>query len=229
MAETVLIAPADSPLGTALVEQATEQGLQVIAAVRPEEALSKKDTTGTDSNSEESARVLKLPWNRRSLLSARNLLLEGLNAFEDIEKAIILHIAEADAKPLHELPPVSIETVVDSRIKSPLFLIKALIQYYLRRKEGILAFALYEPASVPLTALAASASAGFKALVASLLGIYQNEDFTINGYTSHSEEPEGYATFILHSLTGRAKQTTGKWFRHNTNPLQALSRGRRQT
>ena len=223
MPKTILIAPADSSFGTALVGQAVSTGARVIAAVRPDTTLrSEEDESGPSEDS-----LLELPWNRRSLLSARNVILQGLNTYGAIDRAIIVHVAEAESHPLHELPPVSIETVVDDKVKSPLFMIKELLQHFLRAQTGSLSFALHEPAGVPRTALAASAAAGFSALVGSLLGIYQNEEFQVCGFTSHSDDSDSYASFILHTLQGKSGQSTGKWFRHSGGALHALSRGRR--
>ena len=223
MPNTVLVAPADTRLGTALTALLRGAGARVIAAVGPE-AEENGEEKEPEDNSES---LLELPWNRRSMLSARNIILEGLNTYGEIDQAFILHSTKADSHPLHELPPVSIEAAVDASTKSVLFFIKELLQYFLRTQQGAFSLLLYERSGTPRTPLAAAAAAGFRAVVGSLLATYQNEHFSINGFVSHNEEPEAFAEFTIQTLAGKAGQATGKWFRQSAGPLHALARSNR--
>jgi hypothetical protein len=171
--------------------------------------------------------MVPVAWNTRSLLSARNVLLEGLNTFGTLDTAVVAHERRADAHALHDLPPVSIETLVDRRIKSPVLLIKELLRHYLRAQAGSLCLALHEPPGVAVTPMDSLSANGFTALTDALLSTYRNEAFRLNAFLSRHEDPTEYADYILSTLVGRAAGVTGKWFRHAGRPLHSLGRSRR--
>ena len=208
METCVFIAPGDTPLGGALVEEADRNGYRVISTAdkAPEKAAEKPDQEGQATSSS-----LTVQWTRRSLLSARNAVLAGLNASGRIDLSIIIHESVPDQKPTHELSPVDIERQIDSEQKGTLFLLRELLACFVRQKSGRLAMVHYSPGEFTALPLCAAAAAAFHGVADALFTLYQNEDMIINGFESTREEPDGFARHIFQTLEGKAVH--GKWYR----------------
>ena len=118
MEKCIFISPGDTMLGRELTEGADKNGDLVISAITQEP----ENPEPSDSQS-----PLLCLWNRRSLLSARNAVLAGLNTFDRIDTAVIIHEAVQDEKPIHELPPVLIEQSTDIHMKSQFFMLREIL------------------------------------------------------------------------------------------------------
>lgn len=202
----VLVAPGDTALGRLLVKLIEAEGRGIIAAFEGE-----IPGTGED---EHDTLLLQRKWNRRSLLSARNLVLEGLNALEEINVAIVIHECRQDERSIHELSPTSIERIIDDSVKGTFFLLRELMSYFVRKGTGTVAMVHYSPGDYTKLPLDAALSAGFYAATDSLSTLYQNEAITINGFECSRERPEEFAGYILQTLSGKAATTNGKWYRY---------------
>lgn len=213
MEKCMLISPGDARLGEALTDQADKYGYNVIATVDHEV-----------DNEPDKLSPLYLTWNRRSFLSARNAVVAGINAFKSIETAIIIHESVQDAKPLHELAPVSIDQTVDFSTKGHMFMLRELLAFFVRQGSGNLAMVYYLPGDFTQLPLCAASSGAFRDTVDALSTLYQNEDITINGFESGRDQPTAFAHFIFQTLHGKAAQAGGRWYRFGSSRRRGRSR-----
>ncbi len=208
-AETrVLIAPGDTALGRVLVNLEADAGNLIVAALENDASAINESGDGNES------RRIDGKWNRRSLLSARNLVLQGLNTFGKIDKAILIHECRQDERSIHELSPTAIDRSIDESLKGIFFLLRELMSYFVRQGTGNLAMVHYSPGDYTKLPLDAAFSAAFRAATDSLCTLYQNEEITINGFECFRERPDDFGKFILQSLAGRAASTKGKCYRY---------------
>jgi NAD(P)-dependent dehydrogenase (short-subunit alcohol dehydrogenase family) len=220
MERCILVAPGDTDLGMELTQHALRAGMNVICT-----SSRKIENPGEDIKPEGKNDSLITPhWNMRSLLSARNVLLSGLNTFGRIDEAILIHTRYKNNQTLHEVAPVSIEKAVDTHIKSHFFILKELLSLFLKQQNGILALAIHSPEEFTASPLDASAIAGFNALANSLFTIYQNEKIDINAFESETENTSEYAEFILDTHRKKAGTSKGKWYHFGDGPFGNIRR-----
>jgi hypothetical protein len=211
MENRLLIAPGDTRLGEAVASEAERSGYRVALGV----------ARTVEGQSEEQSPLL-LEWNRRSLLSARNLVLQTVNALGGIDVSVVIHEPVPDAAPTHELSPAAIERQVDYYQKSGLHLIRELLACYMRQKAGMLSLIHYAPENVPELPLSAAASAAFCSTTEALFELYQNEEFIINGFDCTKEGPARFARFYFQTIEGKTGH--GKWHRYGAARRKAKSR-----
>ena len=89
--------------------------------------------------------LLVIEWNRKSPISAKNVLLTALNRFDRIDETLLLLTPELDQKLLQETATETIDRAVDTWIKGSLFLMKAVLVLYGQKQEGALALINHVP------------------------------------------------------------------------------------
>jgi NAD(P)-dependent dehydrogenase (short-subunit alcohol dehydrogenase family) len=202
MDKFMLITPGDTKVGAALVAQAGTDGYSV--------AL----TTGSDIDAENGETLpLQINWNGRSVISARKTVLSCVNTFERLDSVVIINETRQDEKPVHELSPVAIEEYIDLTLKGIFFMLREVLACFVRQGSGVLAMVNYVPEDYTLLPLCAATAAAFKSATDSLSTLYQNENITINGFECTHEPPERFSRFILQALSGKAGETSGRWYR----------------
>ena len=202
MDKRIFITPGDTGLGAALAEKASMAGWAVATT-------SKED--GTAPGREENPLIIACKG--RSFLSIRKSFIDSLNALGGIDVALLLHEAHQEERPVHELTPAAMEEYIDIRMKNLFFILREILSLFVRQRSGILAMVNYIPEDLTLLPLCAAAAAAFRAVADSLATLYQNESIVINGFDCINETPERYSRFILDLLSGKAAQTSGKWYR----------------
>ena len=155
--KTILIAPFDGPLASALGTEASAQGWSVaLAMVRgPSAAAAAKAAPG----------VVTLAYDPRSYVSASSLVLSAINALGGLDAAIlILDPASAKADFLSGRPG-ELSGLVEERCSGPLFLARELVRRFEARKSGaILLLAPENPRDSALGPIASMASGAFEGL-----------------------------------------------------------------
>ena len=182
MKRTILVTGKNTALGSRLIEGFISEGFQVAATVK-----SKKDLAISGSASEKN--LLAIPWNRRSPLSARNVLLGALNSFKKIDEAVILYTPDGDSRQLHELPAPVIEEMIDSQIKSQFFMLKEILLYFAKERKGVVSLIMHTEGTETLAPLDAIAMSSFEALTESVFTFYQKEPFFVNAFKSSLPRP----------------------------------------
>jgi NAD(P)-dependent dehydrogenase (short-subunit alcohol dehydrogenase family) len=206
MGKTFFVAGTEGNLTTDLVHAALTKKERVLATLDPRTEMPpiEQDWEGN---------LRYVPWNRPSPLSARNILLEGVTFLEKIDEAIVVHSAEEDGRPFHELSSADIERALDRSMKGFFFLLRELLGFFQRQKSGLLTLVEYDPAG-RLHPLPYASSGTFRALGSALFAQYGNEPFILRGLTSAVTQPEEFARYILESCE-RPEKTAGRWTKYS--------------
>lgn len=220
MDKSMFITPGNTTLGASLAIDADTDGYHVAATTADEIPDEREDHL-----------PLLISWNGRSLVSARKAILTCLNTFERIDTAVIIHETRQEELPVHEMTPVAIEEYIDLEIKSAFYMVREILACFIRQQSGVLALVNYIPEEYTLLPLCAASTAAFRAATDSLSTLYQNENIVINGFECTHAPPERYSRFILHSISGKAGEISGKWYRCGPTgrlPKPRVSRGSRK-
>ncbi len=203
MKRRILITGTDSGLKAKLIKLFLNGGFKVAATVNTSH---KKSKSGNSS-------FIEIPWNRRSPLSAKNVILECLNSMDGFDEALTIFSSEQNNKPIHEISSSEIESAIDSSVKSSLFILKEIILHFQKTKKGNISLINDIQQSEIPAPLYAVESGGLTTLAKSLFASYQNEALTINSFTSNSGDPGEYIEYIYKNIGERAKSVHGKIFK----------------
>ncbi len=203
MNKRILVTGQITPLSEQLIELFLQEGSYTVIAAQSGSGK-KKNTKGLHA----------VQWNTRSPLSAKNVVLEASLPEGSIDEAVVIFSSPKILSPFHEIPAVDIETAVDYRIKSNLFLVKEILNFFQNSQTESTLSLVNEPGSIDvLPPLEAMASGGFDSLVKSLFTFYQNEKLSINGYVSSSSDTKEYSQYIFKTITERNKPVHGKFYK----------------
>ena len=208
MKKTILVTGKNTTLGNKLIDNFLNNGYRILAAVEPDDAAPTPDEK-IDKD------IITIPWNTRSPLSARNLVLSCLNTYGNIDEAVIIYSPGVENRPVHELPAALIEEAIDVKIKSLFFILKEILSHFQLEKKGSLSFLLNYEGNDILPPLEAAASGGIKALINSLFPVYQNEPVKINGFESSSPKSDEFADFVIKILREKGNSSHGKWYKYS--------------
>ncbi len=199
MPRTVLISEGDSPLAAALARLLAVRGSRVILAVDRAAAVKTFEAAGS---------FTRVPWNRRSPISAQALLLDALNACGSIDEALVLEPACAAPALLVETGSAEIEKAFDDA-RGPVFLARELLSYFRRRGGGVLCMVSGGPSASPLEC---GVRECFRGVAGALMGNGATGGLVVNGFQSGGAAPEEYASFIDRTLEEKARKISGRWF-----------------
>lgn len=200
MRKSILITGQNELLEEPLIDIFLKNGYHIITTAAEKKEIQRKD-------------VHLIPWNRRSPLSAKNVIMSALEENENLDEALVLFPEVAINKPFHETPSAEIEWAVDLQLKSNLFITKEIIYSMQKKGSGTLSLIHFLPGTEILPPLDALGSGAFTSLIKSLFTFYQNEAISINGYFSSSTEAGNYAEFIFKNATDSQKSTHGKFYK----------------
>jgi NAD(P)-dependent dehydrogenase (short-subunit alcohol dehydrogenase family) len=207
MPRSILISEGDSPLGAILARLFVSRGARVALTVgRPGAGEGRRGDLGAERA--EARTVLSIPWNRRSPLSARTVLLDALNAHQAIDEILILEPACPGPALLGETGSADIERAFDDA-RGPVFLAREAITYFQRRGGGVLFMVSGGPAASPLEN---GMRECFRGVCGALLGTGGVGGLILNGFQSGGVPAEEYAAFIDRTLEEKARKISGRWF-----------------
>jgi NAD(P)-dependent dehydrogenase (short-subunit alcohol dehydrogenase family) len=203
MPRTVLLTEGDSPLGGALARLLAARGFTVIAT---------RDRSGPEMQA--GAGVHAVPWNRRSPVSARTVLLDALNLAGardksgGLDEAIILEPPSPGSARLEEASSADIERSFDDA-KGPIFIAREILAHFTRRGSGVLSFVLVGLGVGPLES---GLRESLRGAAAALLASPPLPTILVNGFQASSADIEEYAQFIDRTMEERARRISGRWF-----------------
>ena len=218
MKKKIIIAGLDSKLKEKLVTIFLNNNFTVAVSTNS----NKSDTNKKNNN------LLEIPWNIKSPLSAKNLILECHNKLNGFDEALTILSFKPSNRPIHEISSYDIEFAIDSSLKGNIFLLKELILYFQKIKTGNISLIHNTLQSEIFDPLYAVSAGGLTELSKSLFASYQNEQLSINSFISNSEGIEEYAEYIFQNISGRAKKIHGKIFKFQDriNPFSFNSQKR---
>jgi NAD(P)-dependent dehydrogenase (short-subunit alcohol dehydrogenase family) len=216
MGRIILITEAETPLGADLVRLFMAKGDRVAAAV----GVGSSAGEGRAPAEQRAKPSLSIAWNRRSPVSARNLLLATLNAFDDLDEALILE-PSGPATPLDRCSAAEVDKAFDDA-RGIVFLVRELLAHFKARGRGVLSMVGSGARSPDQggSAVGHAVREAFRGFASALfashplgasLGVSSGAVF-LNGFDGNGTGPEEYSSFIERTLEEKARKITGRWF-----------------
>lgn len=207
MEQTILITGKYSAISDDLIQESLNRGVRVFAThdgvgEHPEVP----DTIGDA--------LSYVAWSRRSLLSARSMILSVDRESRGFRKAIVVCAPEGVHSPLHETESALIEERVDTSLKGYLFAIKEIGAYLLRNGGGELSILWYDGGAEILAPLDAAIAGAIRELVRSLFAFYENEPLVIRGFEASDAESRAVSRWVLDVTLERSAKTAGRWLKY---------------
>ena len=205
----MLVSGGDTPLGNSIIQKALADGFNVVAtAPNMSRGKSQQRSSGTGSRGESESLML-VAWERLSPVSARNVVLKAVGAYNAIDRAVVVHSLTNERRNLHELPLNLIQEITDVQLKSHLFLAKEIISHFLKRNTGSLSLVVDVGGRQELATMDSLVTGAFMGLASSLMDSYRNDPIGINAFDSLSSDVGGYSQFIV--STPAEPGQPGKW------------------
>ncbi len=211
MGRTVLITEADTPLGAGLVRLFMAKGDRVAAAVGAG-AMAGDGRALADYREYRAKPFIPVAWNRRSPVSARNLLLAVLNSFGDFDEAFILE-PPAPAAALEQCPTADVDKAFDD-FRGVVFIARELLAHFKARGGGVLCMVGASSRAPDQTgpAVEQAVREAFRGFASALLASHATGPIVLNGFQGYGTSPEEYSAFIERTLEEKGRKITGRWF-----------------
>ena len=218
MGRVVFVTDIDTSLGNQLVRLFLEGGDRVFATSSDQDSLSSFNQVAGDS-------LKVFQWGRRSPVSARNMMLKALAAFDAVDALVLLGPPDLGSVPLLQVEAAAIEEDVDGWVKGSAFLARELLAYFSRRRAGTVA--LVGQSSLAGAGVTGEiARGGFRGLTDALLRTTGavGEAVVVSGFESTSPNVEDYAAFVHRALDEKARRASGKLLRYPGGLAATLKR-----
>ena len=202
----VLITGKQSGFTDDLVQEALNRKLRVLATHDPQDTPPEVPDTFGDNLS-------YTPWNRRSLLSARSVLLavdQDAAEHAPMDHAFVVCSPEGINQPLHQTESALIEERVDAALKGYLFIIKEVIAQLQRAGGGNCSIVWYDGGSEVMPPLDATIAGAAQGLMRSLLAFYQDEPVVIRGFQASDSDSRAVARWVLEQALDRGEKSAGR-------------------
>ncbi len=209
MNKSILITGRAAPVTTELAMRAAAKGFTLATA--PDAPPDSGNGIG-----ELDERVRQVSWTPALPISARGVVQEVCNAFEQIDEALVVCAPLAPSVPFHELSPAVVEDAVDRAVNGALYISKELISYFSRRGSGVLSFVLHQPERELRAPLDRALLGAFERLAEGLFELYGNEPMVLRGFRSAGSEAGEFAEHVITYLQEEAPRGNGKWLRHSS-------------
>ena len=156
--------------------------------------------------------VTELNWNKRSPLSSRNAILTIINRFARVDSAVLVFRAGEFNKTFHEMTSAVYDLQVDRWIKGYGYLLKELIQLYIKQKTGSISIILDSAGLKIMNPVDGAVFNYLKSLGQNLSVFYQNESIRIYTFETDSLKKDAFMEFYFKTLND-AKYSPGKLLR----------------
>jgi hypothetical protein len=186
-----------------LVQEALNRTLHVLATHDPADTPPEVPDTFGDH-------LRYTPWTRRSLISARSVLLSAEREHGPLRHAVVICSPEGINSPLHETESALIEERIDYSIKGYLFIIKEVIAQLARNGGGECTIVWYDGGAEIMAPIDAAIAGAVQGLVRSLLAFYEGETTAIRGLVASDSDSRAVARWVLEQALDRADKTVGR-------------------
>jgi hypothetical protein len=212
--KTILIAPFDGPLASALASEASAAGWAIaLALARGSEGAAPAPDAGAKGGVDS----VTIAYEPRSFVSASALVLAAENAVGPLDAAILVFDpAEAKADFLGAKPG-ELAALVEERCSGPLFLARELARRFeLRRSGRLLLVAPESPRDAALGPAAAMAEGAFEGLGTGLFAAAaSSSSWSAYGLRDASGQGDRLARFALEILAEAKPTKSGRWLRYS--------------
>lgn len=184
MEKTVLIAGKEYPAGSSLASAAVNYNRKVVIT----------SPFGAEENPEAvpATEITTVAWNKSSSVSARSIVLQAENAFQQVDEAVLVFDTAWLSPNFNSMTPELCSRAIDTMITSYFYLSMELVNRFIKQGGGTLVFMLKsapvladtvntgtvrdDNSSIPAGILPASAQATFKALAESTAAKYAEKE-----------------------------------------------------
>lgn len=195
------------PVSEEIVREMLNHGARVFATYDPE-TEQPQIPDGVDT------KLTWLPWSRRSILSARSVLL-GLEIERAVpERVIIVAAPEGVHSSLHETGAAAIESTVDTAVKGYLFVAKEILAAFNRIGAGDLTVLWYDGGAEVMPPIDATIAGSVRGLVTSLFTFYNEERIVVRGLEASESDPRLVARWVRETIVDRGPRSAGRWSRY---------------
>jgi hypothetical protein len=208
MEQSILIAGNQAKLISDIAQEALSQKQRVLATFEPE-----VDGPAIPGGLEDTLHYVE--WNRRSPISSRFVILEALNKQIELDHAILVFAPRNEKIMIQDLPSSTIEEKFDFDAKGYLFLLKELINYFMKRRKGSISFVIQNTGPDILPPVEAMLLGSFYNLAESMFQLYENEPLILRGIESKIATNRQVAEYILQTIAEDLPKNRNKWLKYN--------------
>jgi len=224
--KTILIAPFEGPLASAVAGAARGAGWSTALATAPRPSNGAGGKAAEESGGQPElgaggltgqgggADTAALPYDPASYVSASALLAATLAALGDIDAAVIVADRSAASPDFAAARAGELAAFVGARCAGPLYLARELARHFEARKSGKLLLLTSEPprdaALGPLSALAGGA---FEGLGKGLFSAAEGSGWAAFGVVDATGEADRAARYALELLEDPRASKAGRWLR----------------
>lgn len=200
MSGTALFAGSTGPLADALTERARSAGEQVVVA----------DPSIAETHSD--SKAIRIPWNSRSALSARSLVIAAVNECGSLDRATIVISPQRGALSLVDTGITELERYLDNELRSVVYLVREMLSAFSERGQGELTVIIVEPNADSVAPLQSLVLGAVDAFLSTILEQYRESGPPVYGFAGpDSEEHIGeFADFVRGERLERGGKIRGR-------------------
>lgn len=203
MEQSVLITGKQSTFTDDLIQESTHRVSRVIASYDQTDTPPEVPDTFGDT-------LMYLPWTRRSLISARTMML-SIDQIDIVPKrAIVVCAPEGINTSLHETDAATIEATIDNAVKGYLFIVREIAAFFVKKGGGDLSIVWYDAGIEVLPPVDAAISGAVQTFTQSMLTFYENETVAIRGLYASDSDSRAVARWTLEQVFDREEKSAGR-------------------
>ncbi|MBN1522899.1 MAG: hypothetical protein JW904_00340 [Spirochaetales bacterium] len=202
---TFLVTDTHDSLGLAIIKNLLPAGHSVIAAPS-------HDNNIDNYKSLKKKPLAIIPWNKKSPISAKNVVLQGINKFSGIDDAILILSPDAPAGTITSAKYIDIENSIDIWLKGTLFILRELLVYFSTQQHGSLSCIQYDY-EIPASPINDICIQGISLFLEQCAAEWKNSNIHINRFYSRSADVSAFADFITSTIKEKCYKSSGKLFR----------------
>ncbi|HOX32433.1 MAG TPA: hypothetical protein PLB91_08880 [Spirochaetales bacterium] len=219
MNKTILIAPFDGPLASALAAEARGAGWSVALALPAGRGAAPvpggEMEEGPPERAGAAAGTVALAYDPESFVSAAALVASAVNALGDIYAAVLVDAPAATGIDLASCKPGELGAFAAARCSGPLYLVRELARRFESRGGGrILLLAPERPRDASPGPAAAMAQGAFEGLGRGLFAAAAGAPWSAFGLVDASGQPDRAARRALSLLEDPKAPKAGAWLRY---------------
>ena len=150
-----------------------------------------------------------ITWNKRSPLSARNSVLTVMNSLGAVDRAVLIYQAGDYSKTFHETSSAVYDLQIDRWIKGYGYLLKEIIQLFLKQQHGDIVMILDTEGMKVMTPLESAIFSFLKSLFKNLSVLYQNEAMKMYCFEADTSRTDDFLDFFQKTIND-SKYSAGK-------------------
>lgn len=223
MKKTILIAPFDGPLASAVAAAARGSGWSTALATSPRAAAKGREAPAEGRPEPEGGALpdqpsgvdtVALPYDPASYVSASALIAAARAALGDIDAAVIVSDRGAGGPDFAATKAGELGALVGANCAGPLYLARELARRFESRKAGkLLLLASEPPRDAALGPIAAMTEGAFEGLGRGLFSVAAGSSWAAFGLVDATGEPDRAARYAMALLEDPRASKAGRWLR----------------